>query len=98
MTEQQNQEQLSLDIGGETGAYVVGEFSLSGKVQSFSQTLDRDENVIVQLVGADGQVIFRTEGWVKAVTVETVPATNAAPRHTRKQHRIKLGERAPVTD
>lgn len=91
-------EQLSLEIGGDIGAYVVGEFSLSGKVQSFSETLERDENVIVQLVGADGQVIFSSEGWVKAVTVETVPASGSAPRHTRKQHRIKLGEHAPITE
>lgn len=89
--------QLTLDVGGEVGAYVVGEFALTGTVASFTDSLEREENVIVRVFDADGTLILSSEGWVKAVTIETVPATNSAPRHTRRKHKIKLGETAPIT-
>lgn len=87
--------QLTLEVGGEIGAYVVSEFALSGKVSSFTDVLEREEPVMVQLVGADGEVIFSSHGWVKSVEIETVPATSSQPRHTRRKHKIRLGENAP---
>ena len=92
------QVQLSLEVGGEVGAFVVGEFTLSGKVASYTQSIERDENVFVRVVDADGQVIMQSEGWVKSVAIETVPATQGVPRHTKRKHAIKLGESAPITD
>ena len=94
----EQQVQLSLEVGGDVGAFVVGEFSLSGKVASWTKSLERDENVMVNVVDADGQVIFSSEGWVKAVSIETVKGTQAVPRHTKRKHSIKLGETAPVDE
>ncbi len=94
MTEDQ-QVQLSLDIGGTIGAYVLSEFTLTGKVASFTQALEREENLMVQVVNADGEVVFAEQGWVRGVEIETVPETNTAPRYTKRKHKIKLGESAP---
>lgn len=90
--------QLSLEVGGPVGAYLVSEFSLSGKVQSLSRELERNENVIVTIVGEDGEVLLRSDGWVKSVAIETVPRTANAPVHTKRKHSIKLGEAAPIID
>ncbi len=95
MDEQDQQVQLSLDVGGGTGAYVLSEFTLGGKVASFTRALDRDENVIVNVVNGDGEVVFSAEGWVRGVEIETVPETQVAPRYTKRKHKIKLGESAP---
>jgi hypothetical protein len=93
--ENDQQVQLSLDVGGGVGAYVLSEFTLGGKVASFSKELEREENVIVTVVNADGEVILTAEGWVRGVEIETVPETNTAPRFTKRKHKIKLGESAP---
>jgi hypothetical protein len=92
-----NDQQLTLDVGGEVGAYVVSEFSFSGNIPDFAQMLEREENVILRVIDADGEVILSSEGWVRSVTIQTIPATNSAPRHTRRKHSIKLGEHAPLT-
>lgn len=85
-------QQLSLDVGGEVGAYVVSEFGIGGKVASWDESLDRDEQVMVSVANADGQIVFTSLGVVKAVTIETVPETKSVPRHTKRKHSIKLTE------
>ncbi len=95
MDPQDQQVQLSLDVGGGVGAYVLSEFTLGGKVASFVKALDREENVIVTVANSDGEVIMAAEGWVKGVEIETVPETQSAPRYTKRKHKIKLGESAP---
>jgi hypothetical protein len=87
--------QLSIDVGGQIGAFVSSAFTLSGKVESFTESIDRDEQVLVTLVDADGSVIFRCEGWVKGVEVVTVPESRGVPRHSVRKHKIRLGEAAP---
>jgi hypothetical protein len=89
------QEQLSLEIGGEVGAFVVAEFSFSGKVTSLTQILERDETVHLRVCDEDGQILMHADGWVQAVQIKTAKATESQPRHTVRKHSIKLGEVAP---
>lgn len=89
-------EQLTLDVGGAIGRYVKSAFSLSGKVETFTTAIDRDEEVMITATDADGEVLFRSAGWVKGVTIETIPPSKANPfRGTLRKHSIKLGESAP---
>lgn len=91
-------EQLSLDVGGEAGAFVKSAFTMSGKVESYTDVLDREENVTVRLVDEAGEVIFEADGWVSRVAIETIPRNSTFPKHTLRTHTVKLGERAPATE
>ena len=88
-----SQDQLALDVGGEPGAAVQAEFSLSGKVSSFTTSLERDENVKVTVIDADGSIVFQANGWVQGLELKREKI--GGKWGTKLVHKIKLGEEAP---
>jgi hypothetical protein len=82
--------QLTLDVGGEVGDFIASEFAFSGTVVSTKRQLEREDEVRVVVTDKAGEVLIESRGWCSKVSLETRPRTPTSPKHTIRNHRVKL--------
>lgn len=85
-------QQLTFDVGGELARPTGSSFSISGKGAIRSQ-LYIDDDVIVQVIDAGGEVVAEFDGSVVDVGFKKHKETETTQAWVERLHKINLGDR-----